>query len=400
MNILILAHKMPYPPKDGGSIVTLNYAKEFSRFGCDVTILAMNTYKRRFKVDEIPSDLRSIIKFYAVDVDTKIKPLYLLVNLFQNKSYHIWRYGSSDKFKEKLIDLLRNNKFDIVQLEGLYLAPYLNVIRENSNAKVVLRAHNIEYEILERYAEWERSLLKKLWLKIQAKRLKDYEFKMLNNFDAVVAITDRDAKIFKENGCRVPIHIAPAGIEIENYNPDEDGKNESLFFIGALDWFPNQQGLEWFLKNVWLEVHKRFPDLKFYIAGRNPHLWRFSKKISKFPNVELVGEVEDAREFMRSKGVMVVPVFSGSGIRVKIIEAMAMGKIVVTTSIGIEGIEYGNVNNVLVADTVDEFVEKITFALTEIKNEGWTKNTTLNLIKQNFDIKRLASELIKFLNFT
>jgi len=387
---------MPYPPKDGGSIVTLNYAKELSRLGCSVTILAMNTYKRRFKIEEIPTELRNMIKFYAVDVDTKIRPLYLLVNLFQKKSYHIWRYGSSDKFKEKLIELLKNNRFDIVQLEGLYLAPYLNVIRENSKAKVVLRAHNIEYEILERYAEWEKSLLKKLWLKIQARRLKKYELGVLNSFDGIVAITDRDAKIFKESGCRIPIHVAPAGIEIENYNPSEGKESDSLFFIGALDWFPNQQGIEWFLKNVWPRVYEKFPNLKFYIAGRNPHLWKFSKKISKFPNVELIGEVEDAREFMGSKGVMIVPVFSGSGIRVKIIEAMAMGKIVVTTSVGIEGIDYGCVNSVLIADTVDEFIEKTVFALMEVKNRNQDRETTLSFVRQNFDVKKIVIKNIDF----
>jgi len=386
---------MPYPPKDGGSIVTLNYAKELSRLGCSVTILAMNTYKRRFKIEGIPTELRNMIKFYAVDVDTKIKPLYLLVNLFQKKSYHIWRYGSSDKFKEKLIDLLKNNKFDIVQLEGLYLAPYLSVIRENSKAKVVLRAHNIEYEILERYAEWEKSLLKKLWLKIQARRLKKYELGVLNSFDAIVAITDRDAKIFKESGCRIPIHVAPAGIEIENYNPGKDGESDSLFFIGALDWFPNQQGLEWFLKNVWSKVHEKFPDLKFYIAGRNPHLWKFSRKISKFPNVELVGEVEDARGFMKSHKIMVVPVFAGSGIRVTIIEAMALGKIIITTGIGIEGIEYEGLDNVMLANTENEFIEKISLCVKRIKIEKSYRFGTSEGM-QKYDINRLSVELLKF----
>lgn len=393
MKILILAHKMPYPPKDGGSIVTLNYAKEFARLGCDVTILAMNTYKRKFDVEKIPDELRKMIKFYAVDVDTKIKPLYFFVNLFQDVTYHIWRYGSSEKFKNLLIQILRNNKFDIVQIEGLYLAPYLKVIRENSTAKVILRSHNVEHEIIERYAEWERSFFKKHWLLIQSKRLRKYEFKVLNQFDGIVAITERDANIFRENGCKIPIHVAPAGIEVENYKPDfENIDLNSLFFIGALDWFPNQQGLEWFLKNVWLNVHKRFPDLKFYIAGRNPHLWRFSTRVKEFPNVELVGEVEDAREFMKSKGIMIVPILSGGGIRVKIIEAIAMGKIVVTTAIGAEGIP--NCEAILIANTHDEFIEQIIFALKKLKNQNVID--IRNFVQSNFNIENLAEGVVNF----
>ncbi|MEN3039656.1 MAG: glycosyltransferase family 4 protein [Candidatus Kryptonium sp.] len=392
MKILILSHKMPYPPKDGGSIVTLNYAKELANLGCEVTILAMNTYKRKFEVDKIPEELKKLIKFYAVDVDTKIRLVYLFINIFQDVSYHIWRYGASSKYKNTLLEILNSDKFDIVQLEGLYLAPYLGLIKNKTNAKIILRSHNIEYEILERYADWESSILKKYWLKVQSERLRKYEFKVLNQFDAVIAITERDARVFKENNCKVPIFVAPAGIEIDNYKVQPTLiEPNSLFFIGALDWFPNQQGLEWFLKNVWMELHEKLPELKFYIAGRNPNLWRFSSKISKFPNVELIGEVEDAIEFMRNKEIMVVPVFAGSGIRVKIIEALAMGKIVITTSIGIEGIEYGNSKNILIANTKDEFVQSI---LNCPKIFDSLQGDFMDLSK--YDIKILANFLLEF----
>lgn len=385
---------MPYPPKDGGSIVTLNYAKEFARLGCDVTILAMNTYKRSFDVEKIPSELREMIKFYAVDVDTRIRPLYLFVNLFQDVSYHIWRYGSSEEFKNLLTQILQSNDFNIVQLEGLYLAPYLEVIRRSSKAKVILRSHNVEYEIIERYAEWEKSNLKRYWLQIQAERLKKYELAILNKFDGVVAITERDADIFRESGCKVPIYVAPAGIEMENYKPDFKNVDfNSLFFIGALDWFPNQQGLEWFLKNVWIEIYKKFPSLKFYIAGRNPQLWKFSTKVKNFPNVELVGEVEDAREFMRSKGIMVVPIFSGSGIRVKIIEAIATGKIVITTSIGMEGIEPNR--NILIAKDASDFIIKLSNCLSEQKLLSESKEVN-DSFRKRYDISSLAMTLLKF----
>jgi hypothetical protein len=102
MKILILTHKMPYPPRDGGSIVTLNYAKAFAKLGHDVTVLAMQTYKRKFNIEDIPCELKKMMTFYTEYVDTKIKPLHLFINLFSDKSYHIWRYGSSKKFCEKV----------------------------------------------------------------------------------------------------------------------------------------------------------------------------------------------------------------------------------------------------------------------------------------------------------
>ncbi len=171
---------MPYPPKDGGSVDILNFAKALADLGCDITILAMNTYKRYFDVDKIPDELKRKIKFFAVDVDTKIKPIPFILNLAQREAYHIWRYGASKEFKEVLIKLLKNENWDIIRLEGLYLSPYVETIRKYSSAKITMRAHNVEYEILERYAEYEKSFFKKIWLKNQAKRLKRYELERLN----------------------------------------------------------------------------------------------------------------------------------------------------------------------------------------------------------------------------
>lgn len=394
MKILILAHKMPYPPKDGGSYVTLSFAKALAELGCEITLLAMNTYKRRFNISDIPIELRQKINFHSVDVDTKIKLIPLLINLFQKKSYHIWRYGSSKKFAEKLVNLLQSEKFDIVQLEGLYLSPYVELIRRHSKAKIVMRAHNVEYEILERYAEFEKSILKKFWLKIQAKRLKSYELGRLNLYDAVIPITERDAQILKAD--KIPSIVIPAGFEIKDTEPNfEDVEFPSLFYIGALDWFPNQQGVEWFLKNVWDKIYRRFPDLKFYIAGRNSDKWKFLR-VNKFPNVEVVGEVEDSREFIKAKSIMVVPLFAGSGIRVKIIEAMSLGKAVISTSVGAEGIKYKDGENILIANTVDEFVKKISIC---VEDKSFCFNLgkrAFELVNDEYNIVNLVGELKEF----
>ncbi len=395
MKILILAHKMPYPPKDGGSYVTLSFAKALVELGCKVTLLAMNTYKRSFNVDDIPVELRQKINFHSANVDTKIKPFPFFINLFQKEAYHIWRYGSSKDFAEKLVNLLRSENFDIVQLEGLYLSPYVELIRKHSNAKIVMRAHNVEYEILERYAEFEKSILKRYWLKLQAKRLKSYELGRIHLYDAIIPITERDAQILRADG--IPSIVIPAGFEIENSEgiDFENVEFPSLFYIGALDWFPNQQGLEWFLKNVWGKINRRFPDLKFYIAGRNSDKWEFLRK-NKFPNVEVVGEVENSKEFMKTKAIMVVPLFAGSGIRVKIIEAMSLGKVVISTTIGAEGIKYKDGENILIADSDDEFVEKISLCV-ESKNYCFEiGRKAVALVNENYNIGTLVGLLKEF----
>lgn len=394
MKILILAHKMPYPPKDGGSIGVLNFVKALADLGCDITILAMNTYKRRFDVDKIPDELKKKIKFLSVDVDTKIKPIPFILNLFQREAYHIWRYGSSKEFKKVLIELLKNESWDIIRLEGLYLSPYVETIRKYSPAKVTMRAHNVEYEILERYAEYEKSLFKKIWLKNQAKRLKRYELERLHLYDAIIPVTERDAEILKVDG--VPTIVIPAGIEIEGDEPDfTKVEFPSLFYIGALDWFPNQQGLEWFFENVWDEVVNNMPSLKLYIAGRNPHMWNYLKG-KKLKNVEVVGEVESSKEFIKSKAIMIVPLLSGSGIRVKILEAMSLGKAIISTSIGAEGIDYKNGEDILIADTKEEFVRQILRCASDFEFCKKIGENAFKLAKEKYEIKKLTRKLLDF----
>jgi glycosyltransferase involved in cell wall biosynthesis len=394
MKILILAHKMPYPPRDGGSIVTLNYAKAFAKLGHDVTVLAMQTYKRKFNIEDIPCELKKMMSFYTEYVDTKIKPLHLFINLFSDKSYHIWRYGSSKNFAKKLVEILKNGNFDIVQLEGLYLDPYLELIRENSNSKVIMRAHNVEFEILERYAEFEKSPLRKTWLKIQAQRLKKYELSRLKLYDAIVPISNKDAEKLSQSD--VPLFVSDGVIDMsEQLVETSTVEFPSLFYIGALDWFPNQQGLEWFFENVWNEIILKKPDLKFYLAGRNPDAWDFIKR-RKLKNVITLGEIDDAYEFMKSKSIMIVPLFAGSGIRVKIIEAMALGKVVISTRIGAEGIDCIDGENILIADTKEEFIEKILKCVGDFELCSKIGGEARKLAIEKYDVNEKASKLIEF----
>ena len=123
-----------------------------------------------------------------------------------------------------------------------------------------------------------------------------------------------------------------------------------------MNWIPNQEGIRWFLQNVWMDVHRQYPALKYYIAGREIPAWLTH---TDYPNVVIAGEVENAIHFMNSRSIMLVPLFSGSGIRIKIIEAMAIGKAIISTSIGAEGIPYTHGENIMIADTPCEFFEMI-----------------------------------------
>jgi polysaccharide biosynthesis protein PslH len=221
-----------------------------------------------------------------------------------------------------------------------------------------MRAHNVEHEIWQRTAALSWGI-KAFYLANLAKRLKRFETPCLT---ITMCCSDyrRDAEVCKNLGCKIPVHVAPTGINSANSSLIMTTLTPSLFHLGALDWSPNQEGLKWFFAKVWPKILKDFPALKFYLAGRNAS--PYFRKLSE-PNVEFLGEVDDAHAFMKSKAIMIVPLFSGSGMRIKIIEGMALGKAIVSTSIGIEGIHGTHQKNVMVADNPDAFAESVAYLL-------------------------------------
>jgi len=225
-----------------------------------------------------------------------------------------------------------------------------------------MRAHNVEFEIWERISSNTSFLPKKWYLKYLTRKLKKYELEHLNKYDYLVAVSERDLKKFKNLGYKNGAMASPIGLDMKNYTkinaviPSSD-----ICFIGALDWIPNMEGLMWFLEKVWPQVHLRHPDLKFHIAGRNTP---DTLKNLVVPNVIVHGEVADGIEFVDKHGIMIVPLFSGSGMRVKILEGMALGKVVITTAMGKEGIHAENNIHLLEADSPQQFVDRITDVVT------------------------------------
>ena len=394
MKILQVTNKVTYPTNDGGTIACMNLTRGFSLLGHQVTVLSMNTEKHHVKIEEIPARVKELADFRLVEVPAKINNLSAFINLiFSRKPYNAIRFISRG-FKNDLENILKENSFDIVQLEGLYVCPYIPIIRKNSSAKIVYRAHNIEHEIWVRTAAIAKGI-DKWYLNILSRRIKRFEKKLLNTYDLLVPITERDGIILDAMGNRKPRHVSQTGIDSSMLIPNSKNlEHPSLFHIGSLDWSPNQEGLVWFLDNCWKEIHEKYPDLIFYVAGRNAPVW-FQRKLG-MPNVVYKGEVDDAYEFMNSKSIMIVPLNSGSGMRIKIIEGMALGKPIVTTKIGTEGISTTSGKNIIVAGDKAEFIKAVSEL---IENREFFESISRNAIEyihDNFDNLTSAGALIEF----
>jgi polysaccharide biosynthesis protein PslH len=394
MKILQLTNKPPYPDIDGGAIAVLNLTKGLAGLGHEVTVLSMNTLKHHTAPDVIPLHIRKLADLRFVEVPARISaPTALLNLLFSKKPYNAVRFFDKN-FESALARLLQEKKFDIVQLEGLYVCPYIPVIRKFSDARIAYRAHNVEFEI------WERTVilssgLRKWYIKNLAKRIRRFEISWLNKYDLLVPITPRDGEMLNRLGNHRPIHVSPTGIDSSVLIPDHTQiEYPSLFHLGSLEWAPNQEGLLWFLKDCWPQLQSRFPDLKFFVAGRNAPSWLIDKL--KQPGVVFEGEVPDAYKFMNTKAIMIVPLFSGSGMRIKIIEGMALGKSIVSTSIGAEGIGVEDVKNILIADNAQSFIAAVEKLISNKDLFNALGRESNLFIQKNFDNLALAGKLAGF----
>lgn len=398
MKILQVCHKPPFPPLDGGSLAMFNLACSLNRLGHEITVLTMCTPKHPLS-EEDKKRFANVMPVNTVDVDTSVHTLSMLHNfIFSQKPYNALRYISAG-FENKLTDLLAEQVFDIVQLEGLYLTPYIPAIRDHFGGLIVFRAHNVEHEIWQRLAVKEKRIYKKWYFLALAKRIRRLEFKTMNSYDLLVPITIRDMEHFNRMGNTRPAHVCPAGINVDTEKTGETVTlipeyDFSVFFLGSLDWMPNQEGLLWFVRNVFPELMRRNPGLKMHIAGRNAPR-NFREKLQK-PGLVYHGEADNAADFMKAHGILVAPCFSGSGMRVKIIEAMALGKPVVTTPTGAEGLPVRNGENIIIASQAEEFLRQTDRLLKYPDFYLKIGQQAHQFVMKTFDNNALASDLADF----
>jgi len=395
MKILVLTNKLPFPAKDGGSIASLNMLSSLHQAGFQVSCLAINTLKHHFPVDQIPEKYRDRIRFLAVDGDTRIRPLRLLANLlFSRKPYIAMRFLNGD-YARALEKELKEERYELVQLEGPYMGHYIPLIRRHSKARIVLRAHNVENQIWARKADNEALSLKKGYLQSLARRLERFERDVASSCDALLCISPRDENWFRDQGLDKATITLPAALDCDAYPRTPLPRDPSIFFIGALDWMPNEEGLQWFIQEVLPRLVEKDERIRLHVAGRNApaHV----EALLEGEHIVYHGEVEDAKSFMQAHRLMVAPLLTGSGIRIKILEAMALGRPVVTTSIGIEGIPARAGKEVEVEDRPEAFQKQVQTLLQNEEKANSNVEHAHQMIRENFDTFGHQARLSRFL---
>ncbi|MFO7639530.1 MAG: glycosyltransferase [bacterium] len=348
MRILSISHSVPVPPSDGGKIVVLNTARALAGLGHDLGLAAISVPGQ-----DIPKTIGEGMPIWAFPARTAITVGGMVRTLLARKPYVLSKYQVLG-FSGFLRRVAHDFRPDIIHVEFLAMAEFGCTLGREFGLPVVLRSHNVDSVLMARFRDAQRNLAARWFAGHEFRRLIRYERLTLPQCTSRVAITQSDARALEEIA-GVRVSAIPSGIDVPEYQPMAvPVVPGSVAYVASLDWMPNVDSATWFIAEVLPRIRAVVPNMVFHLVGRNPPqtLLQHDGRDS----IVVTGAVDDVRPWIARTEVLVVPTRIGSGMRIKILEAMAMGKPVVTTRVGCEGIE-GLVDgeNVLIADTAGEF---------------------------------------------
>jgi polysaccharide biosynthesis protein PslH len=354
MRILQLTPRMPWPLTDGGAIGIYNITKSLAELGHSITLVT-------YPLDEATATnegVSALSKYARVEMISKPLPprwKVLFRTIFRG-AYPIERRMMPEMF-ELLQKIVEREKFDLVHVDHSHMGKYGLWLKRKFGLPIMLREHNFEALIYERFAQTEPNLLKRLVAGIHGKRLKREEIHFLETFDAIAAITNEDAVLMRQAAPHAKIRVIPAGVDTDFFKPSEREENtDSILWIGSLAWDPNYDAVRFFLISVFPLILKSRPEAKFDVVGSESQ--RVMKYAARFGDkVRLLGQVPDVRDYLAHSAVLVVPLRIGGGMRLKLLDFFAAGKAVVATSIAAEGNLAKNQYEIQISDRAEAFAE-------------------------------------------
>ncbi len=358
MNILYISPRFPYPADQGDKVVIYNHLKFLSRTN-RITFLSL--FQNEKELDGISglSDFCSKIEVYKKRPN--LSPLNLIYAVFKTVPFTVIRYYSPKLFK-KAKQLIESGGFDMIHTAFYYMGQYVvdKRITVPKNTAAILDTHNIEYLIYSRFARLARNPAVKLLTYLEALRIKRYEVPIYKKFDRCIAFSKLDKDNIAGLSGASNIVVNPSCIELPASGREAPSRGEeknTVFFFGLLNTPANDDAIKFFYENIFSEVKEKIPDIKFVIAGKHPS--RYVLNLRRDPCVRFLGPVDDMKGLLKKTALVIAPLRLGGGTRIKILEAWAAGKAVVSTSIGAQGVEASNGADIIIADSASDFANSV-----------------------------------------
>jgi len=360
MNILFLSTENPYPPDHGHHIRTYNILKHLSK-GNNVYFIgfAKNSDELKYK-KHLEQFCKGVDIFMISSGKNKFYfMLSLFLNLFSLKPFAVTRYFKKEA-QSRIAQILKEEKIDLVHFDMLHLAMYFDTI--GSTPKILVN-HNVESLRLKRLIKVQKNLLIKLYLYIQYLKLARYEKKACPKFEKCVVVSDADKEILKGMCLTNNFEIVPNGVDIEYFKPATGTiEPNTIVWTGGMAGLYNKDAVNFFLDDILPIIKAKIPKVKVTFVGTSPTS-KLIKAAKESSHVKIAGYVDDVRPYLAVSAVFIAPLRSGSGTKIKVLNALAFEKAVVTTSIGAEGINVEHKKNIFISDKAKEFAEQTIYFL-------------------------------------
>jgi glycosyltransferase involved in cell wall biosynthesis len=388
MNILQISPQFPFPPDDGGRISIANITKEFARRGANVTLFylgekpaaeSLAEAKRFADVVHCPHSTRNSLLRIAVSAVLPV-PLY------------IWKHTGAD-ITQALQRLLRQKKFDVIHADHSAMMPAALYAQSIQRIPVGLRLHNVEWLIWQRYAGRITNPLKRLYIARQARLVRRAEAEFYPKADVCFAITEdnlREAQLLAPSAY---ITMATIGVQPDEWQPEAAERMPAEAILATTyKWVHNVEGVNWLAEQVMPRVREALPDATLRLIGKEPpaHFGAW-----EHIGVQVEGYVERVQPYLSRAGIYVAPLFVGSGVRIKIIEAMAMELPVVATSVAAEGIPAGEEQGLFRADTPEEFARAMTALMSDPARARTVGSAARRYVSEHFTWSAAVGKMLE-----
>jgi glycosyltransferase involved in cell wall biosynthesis len=388
MKILFICPYLPYPLISGGHTRVFNVLRRLSA-SHQISLLAYNR-------EPVSREQESELKKYCANLTTiprppVLSPGNLAAYLTTGKPFMHVINGRNQTLVQAIDREATGWQPDLIHVEHYHMADCLLRSQASSLYPKVIGEQGVEYLILERLARITKNPIKKAAALMEAKRIKPFEIGICNRFDGCIEVSREDKEIIEQAGVKTKVHVAINGVDTGYFSSAPKSATEpAVVFVGTFKFFGNQDAVKWMLSEIWPRIKARQPQTIFYIVGNQPPAWL--RQIND-PGIKVTGWVPNLSEFMQKSRVVVAPLRMGSGTKLKILEAMSMGKPVVTTSIGAEGIGAVDGRDLLVRDDPRQFAEAVSDCLKDPELAGRLGANALQLIRENFSWEKSAGQL-------
>ena len=395
MNILWLNANLLLPLDKGGKLRTWHVMRHLAERH-DITYLSfadpLNTEADRLGMRAVCRRLETVPRrdvakgtwqFYASAARYVLDPV----------PYGVAKYRSA-AYRSRLVSLLRSERFDMVVCD--FLVPIVNMPHQLP-CPAILFTHNVEAEIWRRHVENATNPLRRQLLAQQWRRMLRFERQALDRFELVLAVSNADRETFGRlypGSAKRPVHIVQTGVDTTYFSPassaDSDVAAPHLVFTGSMDWLPNEDGMIYFVDEILPRIRAQVPGVTLSIVGRAPT--PAVRRLAEQSGIEVTGRVEDVRPHVARGTAYVVPLRIGGGTRLKIFEAMSMGKAVVSTTVGAEGLPVTHDRDILIADDPQAFADAVIRLIREPRIRTRIESAARQLVVDRYDWSAVARD--------